>query len=96
MVAWLMYMAKMGFPGIIGGLFCSTYTALMDRQISKIQVEFPQWLGTLKTTKTLGQAFFLDKKFGGGAIALRNLDEVPSINQQSSVSLAWMNLQNIQ
>ena len=75
MIAWLMYQAKMGFPGIIGGLFCSTYTALMDRQISKISAEFPSWLGTLKTTKTIGQAFFLDKKFGGGILALRNLDE---------------------
>lgn len=75
MVAWLMYQAKMGLPGIVGGLFCGTYNALKDRQISKISAEFPSWLGTLKETKTLGLAFYLDKKFGGGALTLRNLDE---------------------
>lgn len=75
MLSWILYQAKMGFPGIVGGLFSSTYTNLKDRQISKIASEFPAWLGVLKENKTLGLAFYLDKKFGGGALTLRNLDE---------------------
>jgi len=75
MLSWILYQAKMGFPGIVGGLFSSTYTNLKDRQISKIASEFPSWLGVLKENKTLGLAFYLDKKFGGGALTLRNLDE---------------------
>lgn len=75
MLSWILYQAKVGFPGIIGGLFSSTYTSLKDRQISKISVEFPDWLGTLKENKTLGLAFYLNRKYGGGAITLKNLDE---------------------
>lgn len=74
MLSWLIYQAGHGHPGIVGGLFCDTYTNLMDRQVNKIATEFPSWLGTLKTTKTLGQAFYIDKRFGGGIIVLRNLD----------------------
>src|SRR5574343_1959499 len=57
MLSWLLYQAKKGYPGIVGGLFSSTYTNLKDRQISKIANEFPSWLGTLKENKTLGLAF---------------------------------------
>jgi phage terminase large subunit len=77
MVAWLIYQAKMGFRGIVGGLFSSTYDSLRDRQINKISEEFPSWLGTLlDRKKSLGLGFYLDKKFGGGCIALRNLDAI--------------------
>jgi len=75
MISWIIHQAKLGHPGIVGGLFSSTYTNLKDRQISKIAAEFPAWLGTLKENKTLGLAFYLDPKFGGGALTLRNLDE---------------------
>ena len=75
MISWIIHQAKIGHPGIVGGLFSSTYTNLKDRQISKIAAEFPPWLGTLKENKTLGLAFYLDEKFGGGALTLRNLDE---------------------
>lgn len=75
MLMWLIYQAKMGHPKIVGGLFSSTYTNLKDRQISKIASEFPDWLGVLKENNTLGLAFYLHDKFGGGALTLRNLDE---------------------
>src|SRR5690606_34283710 len=52
-----------------------TYPELKDRQISKIQMEFPGWLGELKDTKADGFGFFLHEEFGGGAILLRNLDK---------------------
>lgn len=75
MISWMIYQAKKGFPGIVGGLFSSTYTSLKDRQIGKIDREFPDWLGTLKENKTHGLAFYLHDKFGGGVLTLKNLDE---------------------
>lgn len=45
----------------------------MDRQISKIRVEFPPSLGTLKEGVT--RDFELTEKLGGGRILLRNLDD---------------------
>lgn len=57
------------------GLFSSTYATLKDRQISKIQSEFPAWLGTLKETKAQGYAFYIRPEWGGAVISLRNLDE---------------------
>jgi len=75
MISWMIYQAKKGFPGIVGGLFSSTYTSLKDRQIGKIDKEFPAWLGTLKENKTHGLAFYLHDKFGGGVLTLKNLDE---------------------
>jgi len=56
-------------------LACETYRDLADRQLTKIRIEFPPWLGKMKETKEDGLAFFLDKGLGGGIIALRNLDE---------------------
>lgn len=56
-------------------LFAEDYPALQDRQISKIEVEFPNWLGTLKDTQKEGLGFFINPEYGGGAILLRNLDK---------------------
>ncbi|KKL06889.1 hypothetical protein LCGC14_2591530, partial [marine sediment metagenome] len=61
------------------GIFCEDYPALEERQISKVEIEFPQYLG-----KWHGQRreFRLAKEFGGGVIAFRNLDD-PSKYQSS-------------
>lgn len=56
-------------------LFCETYPDLRDRQISKIKVEFPLWLGELKSTEIDGLGFFLRPEYGGGVLLLRNLDD---------------------
>lgn len=76
LVRRLLYFAKLGFRGVRVGLFCEDYPALKDRQITKIQKEFPQWLGTLSDSQIEGMSFRLDPKFGGGILALRNLDDV--------------------
>lgn len=55
------------------GLFCEDYPSLFDRQISKIKFEFPDWLGTLKLGDV--KQYTLHEQFGGGVIALRNLDD---------------------
>jgi phage terminase large subunit len=57
---------------VMVGLFCENYPALMDRQISKIKYEFPGELGTYNATE---HNFVLGRKWGGGILAFRNLDD---------------------
>lgn len=64
-----------GIPGLRVGLFSSDYPTLTDRQISRINREFPDWLGRLRETRTDGYNFQLLPEYGGGTIALRNLDD---------------------
>ncbi|CAN5467539.1 terminase family protein [soil metagenome] len=66
--------ALTGQKNIRVGLFCETYGELVDRQVSKIKLEFPEWLGTCTKSQTEGFNFKLKDEFGGGTIALRNLD----------------------
>ena len=49
-LVWLLidWYIKTGLKGIRVGLFCEDYPSLDDRQISKIKMEFPEWLGTYK------------------------------------------------
>lgn len=63
---------ELGLKGVRVGLFCEDYPALEDRQISKIKLEFPEWLGTYKDK---GHEFHLAKSLGGGVICFRNLDD---------------------
>lgn len=55
------------------GLFCEDYPTLNDRQVSKIKYEFPPWLGRLREGSV--HNFELNPEYGGGVIALRNLDD---------------------
>ena len=75
LVRKLVKWAIAGFHNVRVGLFCEDYPQLIDRQVSKIEKEFPEWLGTLSKSQTQGLAFRLKPEFGGGVIALRNLDE---------------------
>jgi len=67
--------ATLGLRDVRVGLFCEDYPTLTDRQISKIKREFPAWLGALRGTRDEGFGFFLRPEYGGGYIALRNLDD---------------------
>lgn len=62
-----------GLRNVQVGLFCEDYPSLYDRQISKIKFEFPHELGDLK--EGVVKNFQLRPEFGGGMIALRNLDD---------------------
>lgn len=64
-----------GLSNIHAAMFCEDYPTLKDRQVSKMEVEFPSWLGKVKDTKTDGLGFFVDEKFGGHVLMLRNLDD---------------------
>lgn len=76
-----------GHKGVRVGLFCEDYPALKDRQITKIQKEFPAWLGILADSQIEGMSFRLHPKFGGHVIALRNLDQ-PSKYASSEFAVA--------
>ena len=64
-----------GIRGLRVGLFSIDYVTLTDRQISRIAVEFPAYLGKLGNTQEEGLNFKLAPRFGSGTIALRNLDD---------------------
>lgn len=73
---WLLLeWAQQGLESVRVGLFSEDYPTLKDRQIGKINVEFPRWLGDLKSTQDEGHGFYLRPEYGGGAILLRNLDD---------------------
>lgn len=67
-----MYYSQIQAPGIRVGLFCEDYPALKDRHISKIEYEFPPWLGTMRRGDN---EYHLRPEYGAGVIAFRNLDD---------------------
>lgn len=69
------YYKKYGVKNVPIGLFSEDYPTLKDRQISRIEREFPKWMGKLKEDKTFGLAFHLESEYGNGRILLRNLDD---------------------
>jgi phage terminase large subunit len=69
----LLKWAKQGHRGVRVGLFCEDYPALKDRHLSKVQFEFPEWLGKLNKSDN---EFVLAAEYGGGVICFRNLDDV--------------------
>lgn len=76
LVRKLLQYAKRGHLNVRVGLFCEDYPSLKDRQITKIQKEFPTWLGTLSGSNIEGMSYRLKPQFGGGIIALRNMDDI--------------------
>ena len=68
----LMNWAAQGIRKVRIGLFCEDYPSLKDRQLIKLEVEFPSWLGTLNKSD---HDFRLKPQFGGGIISFRNLDD---------------------
>ena len=75
LVRFLLQRAKEKHKKVRVGLFCEDYPALKDRHLTKIDSEFPHWLGTLSDSSIEGLSFVLRPQFGGGVIALRNLDD---------------------
>ncbi len=73
------YYAKYKLNGVTIGLFCEDYPALKDRHLNKIKYEFPEWLGKFNTQD---HNYVLNKMYGSGILAFRNLDD-PSKYQSS-------------
>ena len=75
-VGYAMYIfTKYGITDLPIGLFSKDYPTLRDRQISKISLEFPDWLGKLGETSKWGLSFNLTPAYGNAHILLRNLDD---------------------
>lgn len=72
---WHAYWAGLGVKGVTTGLFCESYPALIDRQVSKIERQFPSWAGEMRRSQGEGFGFHVAPELGGGLIALRNLDD---------------------
>jgi len=64
--------AEQGIRNVRVMLACEDYPSLRERQVVKIESEFPGWLGAYYQQKS---EFVLNDDFGGGTIALRNLDD---------------------
>lgn len=71
----LLMFGAQGFRNVKVMLACEDFPTLTDRQISKIQTEFPRELGEIKTTRIDGFCFHLRPEFGGGKLAFRSLDD---------------------
>lgn len=69
------YYEKYNLVGAPIGLFSEDYPTLRDRQVVKIEKEFPAWLGRIKETNAYGLAFVARPEYGGWVIMLRNLDD---------------------
>ena len=66
----------LGLENIEVGLFCEDYPALKDRQLSKIAIQFPEWLGSHHADhKEHGNCYILSPDLGSGIIKFRNLDD---------------------
>ena len=72
-LVWLLARwAAKGHKNVRVGLFCEDYPALKERHLSKVEIEFPEWLGKLRTAE---HEYKLAPQYGGGVIAFRNLDD---------------------
>lgn len=75
LLRFLLLCFERGIRNVRVGLFCETYPVLIDRQVAKIEEEFPAFLGRVRVSKSHGFGFHLERRWGGGVIALRNLDD---------------------
>ena len=69
------YAFKYKIKGVAIGLFSEDYPTLRDRQVARIKMEFPSWLGELRETRDEGFVFRAKEDYGGFFILLRNLDD---------------------
>jgi hypothetical protein len=67
---------RKGMENVMLMLACEDYPSLKDRHLSKLGMEYPDWLGTsIADHKDYGRCFILNKKLGSGVICFRNLDD---------------------
>jgi hypothetical protein len=81
---------RYGIRGVKAGLFCEDYPSLKDRQLQRIEQDFPAWMGKFYSDhRTYGCAFVLAPAYGGGVISFRNLDD-PSKYQSAEFALVMV------
>lgn len=70
------YFKRFNLRNVTVMLACEDYPSLNDRQLQKINIEFPRWLGTYYSKhKIYGNSFILHASYGRGIICFRNLDD---------------------
>jgi hypothetical protein len=79
---------KTGIKKLNAGLFSIDFPTLQQRQISKMEREFPPWLGVTKRTEKEGLCFFMNEDFGGGRISLCNLADANSYKSAEFCDIA--------
>jgi hypothetical protein len=79
---------KYGVRGARIGLFSKDYPTLRDRQISKIKFEIPESVGKISNSQTDGFNLVVAPEYGGGTVALRNLDAVEKYNSAEFAGIA--------
>lgn len=77
--------ANEGKKNVRVGLFCEDYPALKDRHLSKIDFEFPAWLGILNKAD---YEFTLYAEYGSGVICFRNLDDASKYQSAEFAAIA--------
>jgi hypothetical protein len=71
---WTFFVKKMTYVQVM--LACEDYPSLKDRQLTKIEREFPSWLGkSYSDHKVYGKCYILAPDFGSGVLCFRNLDD---------------------
>lgn len=76
-IVLLLHWAQQGHKAVRVGIFCETYVALDDRQLSRAtrgrpEEVYPSWLGTWNLA---AREFRLHAAYGGGTVCFRNLDD---------------------
>lgn len=78
---------RKGLKNVTIMLACEDYPSLKDRHLSRIGMEFPQWLGqSYQDHKAYGRCFILPPDLGSGVMCFRNLDD-PSKYQSAEFAL---------
>lgn len=86
LIQWYM---RYGLKNIRTMIAAETYPALRERQLVKVEAEFPPWLGRLYKDD---KEFKLRDEYGGGVIAFRNLEDTQSY---SSAEFAMISVDEI-
>lgn len=81
----LLRWGQQGYRGVRVMLGCETFPALRDRQIEKIEREFPVWLGEWNGSN---HEFRLRPEFGAGVICCRNLDDATKYQSAEFAAIA--------
>lgn len=77
----------LGHSGVRVMLGCEDFPALVGRQITKIQTQFPPWLGQVRDSRRDGFGFFLRPEYGGGALIFCNLDDPTKYQSQEFAAI---------
>lgn len=77
---------KLGLRGVRVAIFCETFKQLQDRQVSRMQAEFPRALGMFRRDPALD--FVLRDEYGAGRLCIRNLADPAEYSSAEFAAIA--------